>query len=189
MTENRRTDPGQGQVSPPLRPYLPDWGVYLRPPECGMEWIHPEDLGTAQLLIPSRRVLKRHNWDGTFYHLRYGQLELRVRPTLWLRIPPIDLEVHQTVELLARLGANDPGIYRIADIMYDPLEASIEIYLKRDELVIERPYTRDDVRPLQEHHELRVGYYTHPPPKSRPPADVELLDVGDLLGEAEKKGG
>ena len=185
MNENRRIDPAESPISFSYRPRLPDWGVYLRPPECGEEWIHPEDRPVAQALIPSRRILKRRKWDGEHYHLHYGGHRLRVRPTLWLQVPPVDLEVNQMVELLARLGANDAGIYRIADILYVPEAATIEFHLRRDELVIERTFSRDDLRPLEVHYELRSGYYAHPVPASKPPADIELLDVGDLLGEPE----
>ena len=115
-----RMDQAAALASPHYRPHLPDWGVYLRAPADGNAWVHPEDLQLAQTLIPSRRVFKRVRWDGEFYHLHYGPHQLRVRPTMWRRTPDVDLEVNQLVELLARSGAHDAGIYRIADILFHP---------------------------------------------------------------------
>ncbi len=180
----RIDEPAQVRASH-YRPSLPDWGVYLRPPEGGEEWIHPEDRELAKAMIPSRRVFKRVRWDGEYYHLLYGGHCLRVRPTLWLQTPAVDLEVNQLVEVLAKQGANDAGIYRIADILYHSEENKIEFHLKRDELIMEREFARDDLHPLEQHYELRAGYYTHPVPKAKALDKSELLNVGDLLDESQ----
>ncbi len=171
-------------VSPVLRPALPDWGVYLRPPEDGLEWLHPEDVEWAHELIPSQRIFRRSRWDGMYYWLHYGSQTVRVRPTLWLLVPPVDFDVGEQIELIAKHGVNDAGIYRIADIMFNPRLNQIEYYLRRDELVISRSFEREDLQALQLRHEkLRAGFYQHERPKSALPDDLELLDVGDLFDE------
>ena len=182
-----RVDQPAAQAGPHYRPQLPDWGVYLRPPEGGDGWIHPLDRQLAQALIPSRRVFKRSSWDGEYYHLHYGRHRLRVKPTLWLQTPPVDLEVDQLVELLAKHGANDAGIYRVADVLYRPEMNQIEFHLKRDELVMEREFSREDLQPLEQHHDLRTGFYSHPPPKSKALDQLDLLDVGNLLDDTDAK--
>jgi hypothetical protein len=167
---------------PPIsyRPDLPDWGVYLRWPAEDDAWLHAEDVALARELIPSRRVFRRSAWDGQYYHLHYGANRLRVRPSMWVSVPAIDLEVEQEVEVLYRHGRNDPGIFRIADIFYAPEQREIEFYLYGQSLRLPRKFSRRDLQPLHEQHELRVGYYAHQPPRARIPEDVELLDVGKI---------
>ncbi len=167
-------------VAVSYRPELPDWGAYLRWPSNGDEWIHPQDVELVRRLIPSRRVFRRSQWDGEFYHLHYGEKSFRVRPSMWVRVPDIDLDVGQQVELLSCQQRNDPGIYRIADIYFVPASGEIEYGLQSEELRLKRKFHRDDLRPLHVKHHLRSGYYEHPPATASIPDDVELLDVGKL---------
>ncbi|MEO8269192.1 MAG: hypothetical protein ABI557_05700 [Aureliella sp.] len=162
------------------RPELPDWGSYLRWPSDGVDWIHPQDIAVVRQLIPSRRVFRRSQWDGEFYHLHYGETTFRVRPSMWVRVPDIDLDVGQQVELLSCHQQNDPGIYHIADIHFVPANGQIEYALQSDDLRLERGFSRDDLRPLHVKYELRSGYYDHPPATASIPDDVDLLDVGKL---------
>ncbi len=162
------------------RPNLPDWGVYLRWPAEGETWIHPDDLSVAKQLIPSPRVLRRERWDGQFYHLRYGTQVIRVQPSLWLPVPEIDLDVGQQVELLSREQHNDPGIFRIAEILYSVASQACDYLLHGESMRLSKRFSRVDLRPLHIEYQLRVGYYQHRRPTAQIPADVELLDVGDL---------
>jgi hypothetical protein len=175
------TQPTSGTFS--LRPDLPDWGVFLRPPESGIAWIHPDDVEVALKLIPSPRVFRRSRWDGEFYYLHYGDVTLRIRPAMWLKVPDVDLNVGQKVELLSRNSLNDAGIYRIADIHFNGKSGAIEYFLYRDELRIEKVFEREDLRPIEVQYELRDGYYEHPQAKLIKPDELKSLDVGDLLGE------
>jgi len=159
---------------------LPDWGIYVRWPTNGDAWIHSDDVAVAKRLIPSPRVWRREAWDGEFYHLRYGQIELRLRPSMWLPVPAIDLEVGQQVELLSRQFRNDPGIFRISDMFYSTARQTVDYFLHGESLRLAKPFSREDLRPLQVQYHLRVGFYQHPNPASDIPADVQLLDVGDL---------
>lgn len=174
----------QDQRDVAYRPELPDWGVYLRWPEDGNNWIHPDDITLAQSLIPSRSVFNRTKWDGEFYHLNYGEHRLRVRPSMWMPIEPVDLSIEQQVELLAQFGKHDPGIFRIEDILYDPEHRRTEFILRRGEIVLETPFTRQDMKPVFVHHHLRTGFYKHAEPKQADGFQSETLDVGDLTDES-----
>lgn len=162
------------------RPELPDWGVYLTWPMEGHSWIHPADLSLALRLIPSQRVFHRTRWDKTFYQLHYGELSIRVRPTLWVRVEEVDLQVGQQVELLARQGANDPGIFTVCDILFCPRKQVIEFSLSQRGMTLPRKFSREDIRPLRVVQHLRSGYYQHPPQTSQFPPDLDLLNVGEL---------
>ena len=165
------------------RPDLPDFGIYLRWPMDGDDWIHPDDLELARQLIPSRRVLSRQRWDGEYYHLHYGHWRLRVKPSMWLRVPDIDLEVGQQVELLSCHFRNDPAICRLTEILYCPVSQRFQFYLRGPALKLVKTFNRDDLRPLHVRHELREGYYQHPPTTAQLPQDLELLNVGDLTAD------
>lgn len=167
------------------RPDLPDWGVFLRWPTDGDSWIHPEDVTVAKQLLPSSRVFRRQLWDGQFYHLQYGKLVIRVRPSLWLPVVDNDLEVGQQVEVLSRLHLNDPGIFRIADIWVSAESNVCEYTLHGTLLKLEKRFRREDLRPLHIEYQLRLGYYQHPTPSSQIPPDVKLLNVGDLTSQSE----
>lgn len=172
----------ESQMTNAYRPELPDWGVFLRWPQDGNDWIHEDDVALAESLIPSPRVFQRTRWDDPFYWLQYGEITLRVHPVMWVHVPPVDLFVGQKVELRAQLGKFEPGIFLIADILYDPAKSQVEYRLDRDGLVLETHFLRKDLRPVHVKHHLRAGYYQYEPPKSEMPADIETLDVGDLLG-------
>ncbi len=162
------------------RPELPDWGAYLTWPITGDDWIHPDDRELANRLLPSPRVFRRHNWDGEYYHLNYGQLQLRVQPSMWVSVPAVDLSVGQQVEVMYRDGLNDPGIFHISDIFYVPMRNEVEFCVHGVSLKSNRRYLRDDLRPLHIQHHLRIGHYLHETPKANIPDDVEMLNVGDL---------
>lgn len=189
MNENELNElPDMPVTRPPdpavsYRPDLPDWGVYLTWPETGHGWIHPADLSIALQLIPSRRVFHRTRWDRTFYQLHYGTLSIRVRPTMWVRVEDVDLEVGQQVELLSRDGANDPGVFVVRDLLYCSRTQRVEFALSQRGMTIPRLYLREDLRPLRIAYKLRSVFFQHAPQGSRIPADLELLNVGDLTSE------
>lgn len=170
---------------PPITqfPELPDWGVYSRWPMPGHSWIHAQDISLAIQLIPSGRVFKRSYWDRTFYLLHYGKARFRVRPTMWQPVEQVDLEVNQQVELLSCFGRNDPGIYRIAEILYSPRSQRIEFRVRRGSMELPESYLREDLRPLQVTRKLSPDLYNHPLPKAHFPTDLEFLNVGSLFDE------
>ncbi len=165
------------------RPDLPDWGVYLTWPTEGHSWIHASDLSAALKLIPSRRIFQRTRWDNTFYQLRYGTISIRVRPTLWLRVESLDLNVGQQVELLSHHGENDAGICTVEEILFRPGNQQVEYFLRRGSMTLTKSFGRSDLKPLRVTHKLRSGYFPHQPPCGKLPADIELLNVGDLTGD------
>jgi hypothetical protein len=163
------------------RPDLPDWGVYLRWPADDDLWIHPDDVDLARHLIPSPRVFRRSMWDGQYYWLHYGKLRVRVKPSLWVQVQRIDLEVGQQVEVLSKHGENDAGIFRIREILLVPERREIEFYLRQGDLKIARGFTRSDLRPTYVRYQLRSGFFQHQCPKSVPVQGIDTLDVGDIL--------
>jgi hypothetical protein len=165
---------------PSYRPDLPDFGVYIHWPAPGFSWIHPHDIALAAQLIPSRRVFQRVRFDDTYYHLRYGRKLIRVRPTLWTRMPMTDVLVGDRIELSSQFGRNDPGLACVVDVLANRQRDGFEYVLRRGEMVLPKSFRRDEFRLLSVRHRLRSGYYAHPAAQYSPPADLERLDVGDL---------
>ncbi|MEM8734937.1 MAG: hypothetical protein AAGG44_11975, partial [Planctomycetota bacterium] len=139
------------------RPDMPDWGAFLRWPEDGEQWVCDDDIATVRELVPSRRVWKRVDWKDGFYHLSYGETDVRVRPTMWTAAPATDLEVGQQVEVLSKQGENDPGIFRIRDILITKCLTACEYVLQRDGMPLEHRFQRSDLRPTYVKYDLRSG--------------------------------
>lgn len=165
---------------PTYRPDLPDFGVYARWPAPGISWIHPHDVSTAVRLIPSQRVFERVRFDDSYYHLRYGSLRLRVRPSMWTRVPQLDARVGDQVELLSDFGRFDPGIATITDVFANYSHGGFEFVVRRGNMKLPHRLERDHFRVLTKRYCLRSGHFDHQPARFCPPADIELLDVGNL---------
>ena len=162
------------------RPALPDFGVYTHWPVQGCGWIHPHDIGTALRLIPSRRVFERLRFDGSYYYLRYGNHRLRVRPSMWLRVPEVDVRVGDRVELLSGFGRFDPGIATVTEVLFNSSRQSFEFVMRRGAMVLPQRLGREQFRLLSRRYRLRSSHVSQQPPRFCPPADIELLNVGDL---------
>ncbi len=167
------------------RPDLPDFGVYLAWPAPGLGWVHPDDVGLAERWIPSPRVFERCRFDGEYYHLRYGEATIRVRPTMWTGVSEIDVQVGDQVELLSQFGRQDPCVAWVEDIHCLRAEGQIQYWLRRGQMTLPQSFQRSDFRPIALRHHLRTGYYIHQPPRFFPPADLELLKVESLSPSSE----
>ena len=162
------------------RPELPDYGAYLKWPTPGEDWIHPEDRQQASELAPNRRIFRRHKWDGEYYWLQYGETSFRVKPTMWLPVPPIDVLVGEQVEVLQSKGDHDPGIFRVVEVLFNPQSRQVEYFLRRGEMKLATPFARSALRPIKITHKLRQTNFDFPAPKARTPVGVSLLNVGEL---------
>ncbi len=177
----KQVDESGGLLGQDYRPDMPDWGAFLRWPTDGVQWLHEDDIAIAKRLLPSQRVFCRRKWDGEYYWLQYGQDEIRIRPVMWTQVPQVDLDVGQQVELLARLGKNDPGVFRVAEILFCAALGRVSFRLTRDTLTLKKQFLREDLRPVSVKHHLRTGYYHHQAPKLDAAVKTETLYVGDLL--------
>jgi hypothetical protein len=176
-------DPTLRQDETSMYPELPDWGVYLRWPTDGQSWICSADLSMALQLIPSRRIFRRTRWDRTYYQLEYGKHTIRVRPSMWLKVAPIDLTVGQKVELRSHFGLNDAGIYTIADILLARGSNEVEYHLNSCSMRLPKSFRRSDLKPLHVTYVFRPSDFANSTPKSTTPSSVDLLQVGQLTDE------
>jgi hypothetical protein len=162
---------------------LPDCGMIAVWPEPGTGWIHPEDVTSAERLLPSHRVWRRVRFDGEYYELWYGATRLRVRPCLWQTVPDTDIQLADRVEILSGLGTIEPGIARVREIRFDPARDEHAFFLLKAELPLPQPFRREQFQLLAVRHALKPPYLPHPVPKLWTSPDLELLDVGNLLSD------
>jgi hypothetical protein len=141
-------------------PEMPDCGVYRFWPEAGYAWIHPDDVAVAESWIPSDRVFRRHSFDGVYYRLQYGDVAIRVKPTLWIRVPDEHLWVGDQVEILGDFRTNEPSIASISEVRYDQLLQRIVYTLVQRGIVLDRPYVLEELRGLTSRPQL-FGEHSH----------------------------
>jgi hypothetical protein len=136
---------------PPLPPLKvdPKYGCFPWWPEDGNDWVHPDDVALARSIIPSGRVFRRDTSDGEYLLMRYGDITLRVRRTLWQEIEPEGFELGDWVEVLSRGLRNEPRTGTIREMLWDARANVIHYFIAENEVPISDAYTRDDLRHVQ----------------------------------------
>lgn len=108
----------------------PKFGVYLRWPADGDDWIHPNDIETAVKLIPSRRIFLRIDLDDVFWLLGYGDNSIRVKPTMWLEVPAPRFEVGDQVEIKSSMGKLRAKIATVKNVYWNQPKQRAEYQLR-----------------------------------------------------------
>ncbi len=130
---------------PPLKTD-PKYGYFPWWPEDGDDWVHPEDVATARSMIPSDRVFRRDGMRGPFVVLHYGEVKLRVRPTLWQEAPPPEFEIGDWVEVLSRGQQHLPRTGFIREILWDDFAKELRYQIQEAGQLIEPRYAREDLQ-------------------------------------------
>lgn len=133
---------------PPLKTD-PKYGCFPWWPEDGDDWVHPEDVAQARSMIPSGRVFRRDGDDGDYLLMRYGDVTLRVRRTLWLEVLPEGFEIGHWVEVLSRGMRNEPRTGVIREMLWDQGAQAIHYFISENDVPIAEAYTRDDLQHVE----------------------------------------
>ena len=75
------------------------WGLYPWFEEDGPELIHPEDIAIVRSLLPNGKVFQQSSVEGDYIKLRYGDVEIRVRESLFRPLPVCPRSIGSTVTL------------------------------------------------------------------------------------------
>lgn len=129
-------------------PQLPDFGCFLRWPENGQAFIHPDDVATVTRLIPGPRVLKRLSFDGVYYHYSYGRLKFRLRPTMWLSVKTEGIEIGDQVETTGLGLERDRFVARVWGMYYIQRKGCILYRLRRGEQMVPQLMSSEHLRLL-----------------------------------------
>lgn len=146
----------------------------------GTDWIHPDDVAVAEQLLPSRRVLQRTRFDGTYYHLHYGSSQFRVLPCLWTSVPAVDIHVNDRVEMLTQFGRFEPGLVTVVEVFANFHRGAFEFVVRRGTMLLPQRLEREHFRLLRPRHRLHWPTTSHRQSQFLPPADLDFLDVGSL---------
>jgi hypothetical protein len=155
-------------------PPLPDYGCFPRWPIDGDDFIHPEDRHRASRFIPSERVLRRDEFDGTYYHYAYGKLRFRLRPTMWLKVADDGIDIGDEVETIGRALQRELFVATIWGMYYVKRKGCILYRLKRGEMPVPRLYAAKDLRLLSDKEQIRERTFDYRAPKWNGTGDLEL---------------
>jgi len=129
--------------SDPKYGYFPWW------PEDGDAWVHPEDVPAARAMIPSNRVFCRDGSDGEFLLMRYGDVTLRVRRTMWQEVESEGLAIGDWVEVQTRGMLNEPRTGVIREMLWEHRDRAMRYQISENGKPIEQLYSRDDLQRVE----------------------------------------
>lgn len=127
----------------------PCYGAYLWWPEEGLDWVHPEDVGLATILIPSNRVFCRQDSEAPYSLLQYGEQKIRVKPTLWFEVESEGYDLDDLVEIKSKMGKLKPMVATIADIFWNRHDRKIDYFLNSAGRRLDRAYRSEDLQMVQ----------------------------------------
>lgn len=148
-----------------LWPPLPDYGCFVRWPEEGQGFIHPDDVPLATTMIPSPRVLKRVSFDGTYYHFRYGQRQFRLRPAMWLPIRTEGIDVGDQVQTKGMGLERERFVATVWGMYYINRKGCILYRLMRAGRKVPELFTGEQLQVLTNKSRVTAGNTEYPTPK------------------------
>jgi hypothetical protein len=161
-------EPGESKVrmndADGVAPVLPDYGVFLRSPADGSDWIHPDDHGIVDVMVPSKRVFCRFLYEADFYHFRYGDIVFRLRPCLWLPVRGEGFDIGDRVETTGVGLSQELFVSEITGMVFDDSAGEIRYQLARTP-ISGKLYSAANLRLLSDKTKLRQGDTIHPMPK------------------------
>jgi len=161
-------EPGESKVrvndADGVAPVLPDYGVFLRSPADGSDWIHPDDHGIVDGMVPSKRVFCRFLYEDDFYHFRYGDIVFRLRPCLWLPVRGEGFDIGDRVETTGVGLSQELFVTEITGMVFDDSAGEIRYQLARTP-ISGKLYSAANLRLLSDKTKLRQGDTIHPMPK------------------------
>src|SRR4051794_16299072 len=130
---------------PPLKTD-PKYGCFLRWPQDGNEWLHPDDVALVRTLIPSQRIFRRDGVEGEFHRLHYGDITFRAKPALWQEVSYEGFDIGDWVEVLRRGMCNEPRTGVVREMLWDDRERAICYQICDNEVPIADLYAREDLQ-------------------------------------------
>ncbi len=148
-----------------MRPELPDYGTFPRWPADGDQWIHPDDMQLVLSLIPGNKIFRRDEFDGTFYHYRYGDIHFRLQPCMWLPLENEGIDIGDMVETKGLGLERELFIGTVTEAIYADEEGACMYRLTRGETIDDRLYVAHELQVLNNKTKLQIGTTEHPKPQ------------------------
>ncbi len=135
-------------MTPPLKTD-PKYGCFLRWPQNGNDWLHPDDVALARNLLPSDRIFRRDGRDGEFHCFHYGDVMFRARLALWQEIAHEGFDIGDWVEVLSHGMRNEPRAGIIREMLWDEDGRAVHYQISVNDAPIPDYYTRDDLEHVE----------------------------------------
>ena len=139
------------------------YGIYRWWPEEGEDWIHPYDIGIVRQMIPGLRVFRREDLDDDWELVSYGDIQFRVKPTIWLQVAHEGFNVGDYVEIKSRMGQAQAFMGRIKESVWNQRYACIEYYLYRSDKIQTKAYHKADLNPASAIQKFKLSESDSPP--------------------------
>jgi hypothetical protein len=136
-------------MAPPPLKTDPKYGCFLRWPEDGNAWLHPDDVALARTMIPSGRVFRRDGADGEFHCLYYGNARLRALPALWQEVAHEGFDIGDWIEVLSHGMRNEPRTGVIREMLWDERGRAVRYQIAENDVPIADFYTREDLQRVE----------------------------------------
>jgi hypothetical protein len=139
------------------------FGVFLWWSDQIPTWVHPDDVQTAERLVPGYRVFKRSECENSsdrelgYSIFQYGQEWFRGKPALWLEIKGHGFEIGDLIEIRSLHGKLHPQIAVITAILWNQNSLATQYFVSVNEARIQRPFSIDEIRPA-----IRLGKHLSP---------------------------
>jgi hypothetical protein len=136
-------------ITPPPLKTDPKYGCFLRWPQDGNDWLHPDDVALARAMIPSGRIFRRDGIHGEFHRLHYGNIMFRARPALWQEVPHEGFDIGDWVEVLSHGMRNEPRTGVIREMLWDEGERAVRYQILENDIPIADLYAREDLQRVE----------------------------------------
>ncbi len=146
-------------------PQLPDYGSFLRWPQNGQGFIHPDDVAIVTKVIPGPRVLKRTAFDDTYYHYEYGSVRFRLRPAMWRSVRWEGIDIGDQVETIGVGMERDRFVASVWGMYFVQRKGCILYRLRRGQQIAPQLYAADHLRQLTDKTRVKPATTRYRAPK------------------------
>ncbi len=112
-----------------------------------------------------------------YYHLSYGAIRIRVKPSLWTHLHGEGFDVGDQVEVISRFGLNTPLVGPISDVLYSQIEQRIIYQVMDREFEVPKNFHSEDLVQHTSHQLLREGDTIHPAQRYEPVKGMDTLPL------------
>ncbi len=116
-------------------------------------FVHPDDQGLVDQLVPGNRVFKKQECPNFadrelgYAQLSYGDQVFRALPAIWFPLAFEGYEIGDRVEIKSRLGKHQAMICTIREIQWNQITRRIDYLVESKGAKIRKPFVADDFQP------------------------------------------
>ena len=123
-------------------------------------WVHPDDVMTANRLVPGSRVFKQSECENAsdrelgYSLFQYGPDCFRGKPSLWFEIKSHGFEIGDLVQIKSLHGKLQTQIAVISAILWNQSSLDIQYFVTVNTARVQRPFLIHEIQPA-----IRLGQH------------------------------